>query len=279
MRLNPTKATTIALIAAAGLVPALAPAALAQTPTNDRYMSFPQAQEALEHQIIARQVQLALLGTELANSANVTSSDRSTLSTVITNEQAALATDASNAQAATTFAELSTVRQAVVGDERVYAVVTGQVGLVLSADNDTVIETGYTALVSEITPLVTELGSNWATSLLADVTTEISSATSLTNGVSAEALALTPAGYPGNESEIKTWGFQLRQVSHDLQTVRWDIKNIEQIALNTHHIRGLAPVPATTTTSTPPTTTSSSTSTTSTSTTSTTSTSTTSTTV
>jgi hypothetical protein len=247
---------------------------MAQTPTHDRYLSFPSAQEALEHQIIARQVQLALLGTEVVNSANVTSSDRAALSTIITNEQAALATDATNAQAATTFAQLDAVRQAVLGDERVYAVVTGQVGLVLGADNDTVVESGYTALVTELTPLVTELGSNWATGLLGDVTTEVNAATSLTNGVSAEALALTPAGYPGNESQIKTWSYQLRQVDHDLASVRWDIKNIEQIALRTRHIRPFAPLSTTTTTTVAPSTTSSSTTSTSTSTTSTTTTST-----
>ena len=58
---------------------------------------FQQAQRALEHQIIARQVQLTLLGTEVANASNLTPTDRSTLVTTITNEQGDLATDATNA--------------------------------------------------------------------------------------------------------------------------------------------------------------------------------------
>ncbi len=82
--------------------------------------------------------------------------------------------------------------------------VTGQVGLVLAADNETVTEAGYTALITELTPLVTELGSKHATELLSDVTSEVTAATTLTGPVSAVALALTPAGYPGNASEIKT---------------------------------------------------------------------------
>ena len=102
MNLHPKTATAIALIAAAAMVPAFAPAVQAETVLTPSTAQFQHAQEALEHQIIARQVQLVLLGTEVANAANVTTSDRSALVTIITNEQSALATDATNAVAATT---------------------------------------------------------------------------------------------------------------------------------------------------------------------------------
>jgi len=193
-------------------------------------------------------VQLALLGTEVANAANVTSPDRSALSTIITNEQTALAADATNAAAATTYAQLDAVHQAVISDERVYVVVTAQVNLVMGADNDTVTEAGYTGLVTELTPLVTELGSTHATTLLSDITSRVTAATALTTGVSAEALALTPAEYPGNESQIKTWTYQLSQVGRDLVTAKDEVKAIEDIALDTHSIHVLKPVSATTTT-------------------------------
>jgi len=218
------------------MVPAFAPAVQAQTVLTPSSAQFQHAQEALEHQIIARQVQLAVLGTEIANAANVTTSDRSALVTIITNEQSALATDATNAAAATTEAELDSVRSAVIGDERVYAVVTGQVGLVLAADNETVTEAGYTALITELTPLVTELGSKHATALLSDVTSEVTAATTLTGPVSAEALALTPAGYPGNASEIKTWTVNTGEAAHDLAVAKNDIKTIEEVALGLHKL-------------------------------------------
>jgi hypothetical protein len=112
MNLHPKTATAIALIAAAAMVPAFAPAVQAQTVLTPSPAQFQHAQQALEHQIIARQVQLVLLGTEVANAANVTTSDRSALVTIITNEQSGLATDATNAAAATTVAELATVRSA-----------------------------------------------------------------------------------------------------------------------------------------------------------------------
>ena len=146
MRRHSTKATVIALIAAASTFLMFASSAQAQPLLTNSTTKFQRAQMALEHQIIARQVQLALLGTEVANAANVTTSDRSALVTIITNEQGALATDATNAAAATTYAELNTVHQAVIGDERVYVVVTAQVNLVIAADNDTVTEAGYTGL-------------------------------------------------------------------------------------------------------------------------------------
>ncbi|MGA3353696.1 MAG: hypothetical protein ABSD85_10990 [Acidimicrobiales bacterium] len=209
---------------------------------------FQQAQQALEHQIVARQVQLVLLGTELADAANVTSADRTALATIITNEQNALGTDATNAAAATTFAELNKVRQAVIGDERVYAVVTAQVNLVIGADDDAVIETGYTGLATELAPLVTELDSNHASHLLSDITSRVSAATSLTTGLSADALALTPAGYPGNESQINTYKFQLGQVGRDLSIARTDVKAIEDIALGVHWLHYVKPVSTTTTT-------------------------------
>jgi hypothetical protein len=234
MNLNPTKATLIGLIAAAAMVPAFAPAVQAETLVTPSPAQFGHAQEALEHQIVARQVQLVLLGTEVANAANVTTSDRSALVTIITNEQGALATDATNAAAATTVAELATVRSAVIGDERVYAVVTGQVDLVLAADAGAVTESGYTALISELTPFVTELGSAHATALLSDIASQVTAATALTGPVPADALALTPAGYPGNESQIKTWTYQTAQAAKDLAVAKRDVKAIEDVALDLH---------------------------------------------
>ena len=89
MRLSATKATAIALLAVAGLVPTFASAVQAQAPAVPSTARFQRAQEALEDQIIARQVQLALLGAGVADAANVTTSDRAVLVTVITNEQSA----------------------------------------------------------------------------------------------------------------------------------------------------------------------------------------------
>lgn len=246
------------------MFPVLSSSVSAQASPAISSTGFQRAQQAVEHQIIARQVQLALLGTEVANAANVTASDRSALVTVISNEQVALATDASNAATATTMAELKAVAQAMVGDERVYAVVTGQVNIVLAADNDSVTEAGYTSLVTELTPLVNELGSSYASKLLADVTSEVTAATSLTTGVSADALTLTPSGYPGNESQIKTWNFQLGQVARDLNKAKRDIGAIESVALHVRFLPRLHPgfptttvAPTTTTTVAPTTTTTS----------------------
>jgi hypothetical protein len=229
MRTHSTKAIVIALTAAASLL-FFASSVQAQPRTTTK---FQQAQQTLEHQIVARQVQLALLGTEVANAANVTSSDRTALATIITNEQTALGTDATNTAAATTWAQLTTVRQAMVGDERVYAVVTAQVNIVIAADNDSVTEAGYTSLATELTTLVGELGSNHATHLLSDITSEVTAAAALTTNLSADALALTPAGYPGNESQIKTYEFQLHQINKDLVIAKSDVKTIEDIALGT----------------------------------------------
>jgi hypothetical protein len=194
--------------------------------------AFQREQLAVEHEIIARQVQLALLGTNLADAANVTASDRAALTTILTNEQSALATDATNAAAATTEAQLKAIHQAMIVDERVYLVVSAQVGLVIKADDLAVTEAGYTSLVTEMTPLVTELGSPRASHLLADITSQVTAGTSLTSGVSADALGLTPSGYPGNESQIKTWEYQLAQAQRDMNVAKADVQVIEKIALN-----------------------------------------------
>ena len=150
MRTHSTKATAIALIAAASMCFVFASSVQAQSRQTGSSVKFQKAQEAVEHQIIARQVQLVLLGTEVANATNVTATDRSSLVGIITSEQTALETDAANAAAATTYAELDAVQKAVVGDERVYAVVTAQVGLVIGADNDAVTELGYTGLAVKL---------------------------------------------------------------------------------------------------------------------------------
>jgi hypothetical protein len=218
------------------MFPAFAPSVQAQSLLTTSTAQFQRAQQAVEHEIIARQVQLVLLGTEVADAANLTATDRSALAGIITTEQSALATDADNAAAATTDAQLATVRQATIGDERVYVVVTAQVNLVTAADNDTVTETGYTGLATELGPFVTELGSAHASARLADMTSRVTAATSLTTGVSAGALALTPAGYPGNQSQVKTYTFQLGEVSRDLGAAKADVKEIEAIALGLHKL-------------------------------------------
>jgi hypothetical protein len=231
MKQHSLKATAAVLVVAASMLFAFASSAQAQPLKTQTLTKFQKAQLALEHQIIARQVQLALLGTEVANAASLTTSDRAALVTIITSEQTALGTDASNAASATTYAGLNTVHQAVIGDERVYVVVTDQVNEVIAADNDTVIEAGYTGLVTELAPLVTELGSTHASHLLSNITSQVTAATALTTNISMNALALSPAGYPGNESQIKTYNFQLAQVTKDLGVAKGDVKNIEDIAL------------------------------------------------
>ena len=142
----------------------------------------------------------------------------------------------------TDYAELNTVHQAMINDERVYVVVTAEVNIVIGADNDTVIEGGYTGLATELAPFVAELGSKHASTLLADITSRVTAATALTTGLSTEALALTPAGYPGNESQIKTYEFQLGQVARDLGIAKADVKGIEAIALGTYWLHVLKPV-------------------------------------
>jgi len=234
-------AATIALVAA-GMSSVFASPAQAQPPTTPPTSTafsatvFQRDQLAVEHEILARQVQLVLIGTNLADAANVTTSDRAALTTIITNEQSALETDANNAAAATTEAQLEAVRQAMIVDERVYLVVSAQFGLVIQADNETVTEGGYTGLVTELTPLVTELNRPRATALLADITSRVTAATSLTSGVSADALGLSPSGYPGNESQIKTWGYQLGQAANDLAIAKTDVKVIEAIALGVRRL-------------------------------------------
>ena len=109
--------------------------------------------------------------------------------------------------------------------------VTGQVGLVLAADNETVTEAGYTTLITELTPFVTELGSTHATDAALRRHLSGSGGDSSDQPVSAEALALTPAGYPGNASEIKTWTVNTGEAAHDLGIAKNDIKAIEEVAL------------------------------------------------
>jgi len=236
MRRHSIKATAVGLIAATSMCLIFASSAQAQSLGANSLTKFQKAQEALEHQIIARQVQLALLGTEVANAANVTTSDRGQLVMLITTDQKGLATDFNNAALATKSSDLNPIRQAVVGGERVYAVVTAEVGLVIGADNATVAEGGYSGLSTELAPFVTELGSTHATNLLADITSRVTAAEALTTGLSADALALSPSGYPGNESQIKSYNFQLGQVGHDLGIAKSDVKTIETIALNTPRI-------------------------------------------
>ena len=242
MRNYVSRSALVALTAAAISAVAV-PAAMAQTTTSTTTapsvgttLKFEHNQQALEQEIIARQVQLAYLATKVADASNVTASDRTALDNTITSEQTSLAGYAANATAATTGAQLDTIRTEMITDERVYVVVSAETNIVIKADNDTVTEAGLTALVPTLTPLVTELGNAGASTLLANITVQVNAATSETTGVSAGALTLTPTGYPGNETQINTWNSQLNQAANHLAVANADVKAIEGIALNEHKL-------------------------------------------
>lgn len=240
--MRPEHLFAVGLLAAGalGVSVAQAPAAFAQGPhpkhnsAKTAEAQFLRFKAETEARIIARQVQLDALDAEVATSPSLAASDRSALQADISAAQAFLSQLATQAAQAGSIQSLRGIYAQVVQD-RIYAVLSVQVSLVISADADSALESGLTQLASELQSLVGELGSPWAIRTLADMTARVSSASTLTSGVAAGALSLTASGYPGNESEIGTWRSDLAQARADLSQAERDVARIEHYALSRHH--------------------------------------------
>jgi hypothetical protein len=184
---------------------------------------FTQAQQLVEAELSGRVTQLNDLANEVANTSNhLTSSDRQTLQDQI-NDFELPGIEALQPQVgqAVTCAQLRTDAHSMVFTYRVYIVMTPQTHLTIAGDDETYIEGLLMNVESTISSAVnrsTTNGSNLSAAQAAfkDLLSQVSQAQTATNGLSAQVLAQTPAGAPGN------WQFFL-QARTSLTNARTDL--------------------------------------------------------
>jgi len=214
-----------------GFIPA-ASADTTTTTTTTNPASFSQLQAKIESQLAARQTQLAKLTTEVSSSTTLTSSDAAAL-------QSSLSTETSNINGLiakvpndTTLSELRSDQQAMFRDNRVFAVMSPQVNLTIAADtvnaNAGKILADDPAIEAALTARQADAGYARAEALLAYSTAKANVAETAMSGVSADVLAQTPAGWPGNEHVFVQARVEILRGRIDLVYSRADLRLVER---------------------------------------------------
>jgi hypothetical protein len=189
-------------------------ATTAQTPSTPAVPSHPnctpadftQAQQAVETELSDRVTQLNTLLSAVDNTSNhLTPADAQTLQNDISTVElpGIQALQPQVVAQATTCAELRADAHAMVFNFRVYLVMTPQTHLTIVVDDETYIEGRFVTLEPNIASAIQKAqahGKNVAAAQAAfgDLQNQVTAAQNTTTGLSAQILAQTPQGYPGN---------------------------------------------------------------------------------
>ncbi|HEV3187736.1 MAG TPA: hypothetical protein VGZ04_06775 [Acidimicrobiales bacterium] len=196
------------LVAAMGIsIPAVAyagspPSSGANSTPADSSASFLTAQKALELQLANRATQLQHLVTDVTAATSLNASASTTLQARLLTEEASINSLVAKVPTDTTRAELNTDRNAMLKDNRVYAVMSPQVFEMIEASvvaNQVVTLQGNEAtLQSEVASILGLPGYKNALNHYDNYVARLSNWSTRIVNIEAIVLAQTPQGYPGN---------------------------------------------------------------------------------
>ncbi len=194
--------------------------------------SFSTLQQALEGRITARENLLSTLHLRVNGSPTLTGNDKSALTAIISHAQGGMTTLMSQAQQATTAAELKPIANAMIVDYRVYVVVAPQVDLTIIADRESSVSGRLANLEPAIQNLITleqQRGKNVssAEATFADYKTNVSNAQEQIGQVStATLLGETPQNYPGSTAVFQGARTSMESARTDFGNAWSDLKTL-----------------------------------------------------
>ncbi len=198
------------------------------TPTT-----FAPAQQVVEAALAGRVTKLNTLSAAANNAANhLTTGDRQTLQNDITTvELPGIEALQTQAQSATTCAGLRAVAHSMVYNYRVYVVMTPQTRLTVVIDDETYIEGVLVNLEPQIATAISNAQAagkdvTAAQAAFNDLKSQVSSAQGATNGESAQILAQTPTGFPGNWPVFLAGRTNATNAHNDLHAAYVDAEHI-----------------------------------------------------
>jgi predicted protein tyrosine phosphatase len=192
----------LALVAATGVsIPAVAYASSAPSKTAPT-ASFIAAQKALETQLANRAIQLQHLVTDVTAATSLSAGATATLEARLSTEQASINALIAKVPTDINRAELNADRQAMLKDNRVYAVMSPQVFEMINASvvagEVTALQGNESTLQSEVTSLAGLPGYKNALNHYDNYVSRLSNWSSKIVTVEAVVMAQTPQGFPGN---------------------------------------------------------------------------------
>ena len=240
-----------AVIVAAGLVaavPASASAATSITATTTAGSStsgtgqtsdpkcsasqFSQAQQKVESDLSGRVTQLNSLSTAVGAASHLTSTDQAALQDDISVvELPGIEALQPEVAAATTCQQLRGYAHDMVGNYRVYLVMTPQTHMTIVADDESYLVGEFTSWEPSMAQAIHKAQQEGkdvtgAQAALADLEAHVSAAGTSISGESATLLAQTPQGYPGNAGTFLSARTNETNARNDLHTAWQDLQTI-----------------------------------------------------
>ncbi|MCL4449326.1 MAG: hypothetical protein M1483_07940 [Actinobacteria bacterium] len=162
-------------------------------------------QQRVEQQINIRLLQLSKLTARVNASATLTTTDKSALDNLLSNETSGMETLLGEVQATTDRYQLQVYARSMIENYRVFMVMSPQVELTMAKDRESYVELQIAAVIPEIQAAITtaqqqglNVGSAEAT--LQNLNSALSQADSDTASATNNVLEATPQGYPGNKT-------------------------------------------------------------------------------
>ena len=177
---------------------------------------------------------LAADDTFVKTSVALTGADQSTLEGQISADQQGLTALDQTIQSDNTFAQAHADCELIVTDYRVFVMEDPKIHEVIAADGVGKIDGTFDTLIPELQNLINV--SSVSSTVKAEAQTDLNalsgkvtaSHTSI-SGVTASVINLTPAGWPGNQADLKSARQNITTASTDLSGARTDVNDILQL--------------------------------------------------
>ncbi len=235
--MNPVRLARIpaAAVAVAATVGAAAPvAAQTATPRPLAQATLATCKQAGQNMVTARLDVLGDLRNKVTASKTLTAAHRATLTNLVDSDRSGLSTLATTIQGDTTLAQCRSDVQSIVTRFRVYVLVVPQVHITIAADALQAADTTLAGLEQKLSTAIQNAHLNpgqqqRASEALTDYDTHVGNAAALIKGQADAVLALTPAGYPGTTTTLKSAHTNLESAHADLKAARADFDTIADI--------------------------------------------------
>jgi len=184
-----------------------------------------------DQEISRRLTKLGTLSAKITAATKLSASDKSTLSTEVSNEVSGLTALKAKLDAETTVAGARADAQSIFTDYRVYALIVPKVQLVKVADDQQVVEDKLTALATKLQSRITAAKASGkdVTALQAqldDMTAKTKAAQAISSSIEASVINLQPSDYNSNHSVLSGNSAQLKTARSDNQAARTDAAQI-----------------------------------------------------
>jgi hypothetical protein len=220
--------TTLSLLIAPN-VAAVASTSTTLTTTQQQHLSTIISRG--DQEIARRLTQLNKLSSLITAATHLTATDKTSLSTEVSNEVTGLTALKAKLDAETTLTGAITDAQSIVTDYRVYALITPKVWLVKTADDQQTVEDKLTALAAKLQTRLDSAKSSGkdttsAQTTLTDMTTQTKAAQAISAAMEAKVLPLLPTDFNSDHTILSGDYAQLKTAHTDNETAYSDAKTV-----------------------------------------------------